>query len=256
MAVTSRQRHVCPNRGLRGYFDSTSDPVVSSVVTLPLLVLYNLGLIMPGNTMMNAADILTRLMTHFSGIYGMLALNAVLGLLSVAMLFFIIRKGRFSPLFWFLMSIEGLSYGLCLGHLVLWIMGKAHILGVNPLDSLSIPQKLFLSAGAGYWEEVVFRLGMVGVPIYITKWWLERSGSRSLSKTGKVAKLIIVGAFSIVVSSFLFSLAHYLGSESFESHTFWYRTFSGILFAIIFLARGFGVVAYTHFLYDVVVMVF
>jgi hypothetical protein len=53
----------------------------------------------------------------------------------------------------------------------------------------------------------------------------------------------------------VFSALHYLGGQEIPgAYSFWYRTFSGVFFSALFLSRGFAVAAWTHFLYDVVVM--
>jgi len=224
--------------------------VTAAVVTLPLLLLYNAGLMMPGNKTMNTADLLTTFVVDNVGLYGFLAVNGLLVLISVVAMVVLARQGRFRPGHWVALCGEGLVMGLVLGHLVIFIMGKAYLLGSFESHDYSIAQALSLSAGAGYWEELVFRLFMVGGPIAIARRLYPQSG---VSDIGRIA---LVAVLAVVVSSFLFSITHYLGVESFDSYTFWYRSISGIVFSGIFLLRGFAVAAYSHFLYDVVVMVF
>ena len=52
------------------------------------------------------------------------------------------------------------------------------------------------------------------------------------------------------------AIAHYLGPESFTLFTFAYRSLAGLIFAFLFLFRGFAVAVYTHCLYDVYVLTF
>ncbi len=249
MAVSTSGKAVRPGGGLRGYLAATRKPLVSVAVTLPLLLLYNVGLVMPGNREMNAADLLSRTVVFFSGWRGFLVLNATLVLASIVMIGVLIRRGQFRPLHWVALCCEGLFYGLLMGHGVVWAMGHAHLLSVLVPDKPSFLQALSMSAGAGYWEELVFRLGLVGLPIAIAQ-------RRAVGKAG-ILKVVGVACGAVAVSSFLFSLAHYVGGiETPEAYTFWYRTFSGVVFSAVFLSRGFAVAAYTHFLYDVVVMVF
>jgi hypothetical protein len=223
---------------------------VSVAVTLPLLLLYNVGLLMPGNREMNAADVLTRLVAGHGGLMALLAMNGTLVLLSLILTGVLIRRGAFRPGHWALLCLEGLAYGLALGWIVTWAMGHVPQLGPLAAHSYSIPMAVSVSAGAGYWEEIVFRLVLVGGPIALA----ERLGGGA---KGAWVKVAVTGVSAVVLSSVVFSLAHYLGgTETPDAYSFWYRALSGVVFSSIFLARGFAVAAYTHFLYDVLVFVF
>jgi hypothetical protein len=241
-------RKVARAGGIRGYLASTRSHAVGTVVTLPLLLLYNVGLLMPGADEMNAVDLLSRLVVRYGGWQGMLILNGVLVLLSIGLVAWLARKGRFHPKWWWALMIEGLAYGFLLGHGVTFVMDQAHLLAAGATArSYSIPQALSMAAGAGYWEELVFRLAMVGGPIAIARKWGK----------GGTGQVVWVGFLAVVVSSVIFSVAHYVGGmESPEWFTFWYRALSGVVFSVLFLVRGFAVATWTHFLYDVVVMVF
>jgi hypothetical protein len=59
----------------------------------------------------------------------------------------------------------------------------------------------------------------------------------------------------LVVSSLLFSAAHYVGplGDTFEPYSFTFRTIAGLFFAGLFLWRGFGIAAGTHAAYDMLV---
>jgi hypothetical protein len=234
---------------VKGYLGATRSPAVSIAVTLPLLLLYNLGLLMPGNREMNATDLLSRTVVSFAGVKGFLAVNGALVLLSLGLILWLVRKGRFRYGQWLGLCVEGLLYGLGMGYAVTWFMGQAHLLAAIGERSYSLLESLSISAGAGYWEELVFRLAMVGGPIAAASRWSR--GRAAWARIGGVA------VASVLVSSVLFSLAHYVGGlETPEWQSFWYRALSGIVFSAVFLARGFAVAAYTHFLYDVVVFVF
>ena len=226
--------------------------MTAAVVTLPLLLLYNVGLMMPGNTTMNAADLLTNWVVKYTGLTGFLVVNAVLVVASLILGAVLIRRGQFKPVHWLFLGLEGLVYGLLMGQAVVFLMEKAHLLGFGEYASYSLPQKLSMSAGAGYWEELVFRLLMIGGTLAAAR-RIFKPGPDGKGARGRV---FAVGAVAVAASSILFSLAHYFGSESFQVYTFVYLTISGIVFAAVYLLRGFAVAAYMHFLYDVVVMVF
>ena len=59
---------------------------------------------------------------------------------------------------------------------------------------------------------------------------------------------------SIVVSSVLFSMFHYIGLETFTPISFTMRFIAGIYLSLIYINRGFGIVALTHAFYDLFVI--
>jgi membrane protease YdiL (CAAX protease family) len=98
--------------------------------------------------------------------------------------------------------------------------------------------------GAGLYEEVLFRLLLLPVAV----WAFGRLGC------GPVA----AGFWALVLSSTLFSAAHYVGplGDTFSTYSFVFRAVAGVFFALLFLTRGFGIAAGTHFLYDLLVGMF
>ncbi|HOI10403.1 MAG TPA: CPBP family glutamic-type intramembrane protease, partial [Myxococcota bacterium] len=89
----------------------------------------------------------------------------------------------------------------------------------------------------------------VGGPLAIAR--RAFAGPRPGARLGVAA----VALAAVVLSSLAFSLAHHLGAiEPPAAYVFWYRALAGIVFGGVFLARGFAVAAYAHFLYDVLVM--
>jgi membrane protease YdiL (CAAX protease family) len=100
-----------------------------------------------------------------------------------------------------------------------------------------------LSLGAGVHEELVFRLGLMG---------------------GGTAALLLAGlgrgpsvAIALVVSAVLFSAAHHAGplGEPFDRGVFVYRALAGVVFGLVFYFRSLAHAVYTHFLYDVWVLI-
>jgi membrane protease YdiL (CAAX protease family) len=95
--------------------------------------------------------------------------------------------------------------------------------------------------GAGLYEEVLFRLLLLPA----LAWCFARLGM-------SVPRAAVGG---LVVSSLLFSAAHYVGplGDTFEPYSFTFRTIAGLFFAGLFLWRGFGIAAGTHAAYDMLV---
>jgi hypothetical protein len=62
---------------------------------------------------------------------------------------------------------------------------------------------------------------------------------------------------AIILAAFLFSLVHYLGAmgDPFTLRSFLFRFFFGVALSAIYWWRGFGLAAWTHSIYDVLVVI-
>ena len=92
--------------------------------------------------------------------------------------------------------------------------------GANWLSSF------ILSVGAGLYEELIFRFLLIFI---LTK---------SISFVFKVKEFYSL-ILSIMVSSILFSIFHYIGEESFAPISFTLRFLAGIYLSVIYINRGF-----------------
>ena len=61
---------------------------------------------------------------------------------------------------------------------------------------------------------------------------------------------------SIIASSVLFSMFHYIGSmgDVFSLYTFFYRFVGGIYLSILYYYRGIGISMMSHFVYDFILV--
>ena len=102
--------------------------------------------------------------------------------------------------------------------------------------------QLALSIGAGLYEELVFRVLLVGGLALLF---------RGLMTSPTQAYLLAALAGAV-----LFSGAHYVGplGDPFALPSFTFRFLFGLALNALFLGRGFGVAAWTHALYDVMVV--
>jgi hypothetical protein len=67
-------------------------------------------------------------------------------------------------------------------------------------------------------------------------------------------KPVASGVFATIIGAFIFSAFHYIGpfGDPLELNSFVFRTVSGLLLSALYLLRGFGITAWTHALYDVI----
>ena len=107
---------------------------------------------------------------------------------------------------------------------------------MGPLD------KVVMAAGAGFHEELVFRVGLLSGGVYA----LQRI---------RDTRPAVAWTTAVVVSSLLFSAVHHLGpmGDPFSVDVFAFRSLAGLYLAMVYLLRGFAIVVYTHALYDILV---
>lgn len=242
---------------MKGYFELTRTLTYSLLFTFPLLVLYELGTLFMArsdpNALRNGADVLLRSLLAAGGLHGSVGLTALLIGVSVVLIALERRRKRVplkgAPFAG--MAAESMLYavlfGVVIGTMTSWLLGgigPRMAAGEGPLASLSVPQGIVLSLGAGVYEELVFRVLLVG-----GLWALFRSSGLSRGRSG---------VFSALLAALIFSGFHYIGpyGDQWALASFLFRFLAGLAFSVLFLLRGFGITAWTHALYDVLIFAF
>jgi membrane protease YdiL (CAAX protease family) len=227
----------------RGYFGTSRSLFNALVLAAPLFVAYQVGVLFTEGWK-NGVDFVTPKLWALVGESkpAYLAVNVALLAVLLAGGRLVRRPYRLRPTTWLLVLVESALYASVLGGA---IVGLMEVLGVSPAlaMSLSAADHLVLSFSAGAYEELVFRLLLLTGLVAVARWM-------GLATFGA-----LVLAFA--VSSVLFSAAHHppLGVEPWTAGAFTYRLIAGLLFAGLFVVRGFAVAAYTHAFYDVTVLV-
>ncbi|WP_435361450.1 CPBP family intramembrane glutamic endopeptidase [Haloarchaeobius sp. DFWS5] len=233
------------------YFGDTRDLATSLVLVFPLFVLYQVGLLTTGGVR-NGVDFVTRLLFQLVGSSwtGYLVLNFGLLVLFGFGLLRLRDSGDFDLRVFPAVLVESTVYALLFGRAVLLVMqtfGFNALLATGPAlqvgPSFGLVTILVLSAGAGFYEELVFRVLLMGGAFVL--------GVKAFAVSKPVA-----AAIAVVFSSLAFSAVHHVGAggEPFALGVFLFRFVAGVLLAGIFYVRGFAVAVYTHAIYDVVVM--
>lgn len=147
----------------------------------------------------------------------------------------------------FTMLVESIVWTfplLMLGLLLQSRPGLMEVSGAVDITTLPWQARLTLSAGAGLYEELLFRLvGITLVQLFVT---------RGLGATPGVAATI-----AIFLSAGAFALYHRttLPGGGADLTLLTYYGLAGLYFGSLFIFRGFGIVAATHFLFDALVLV-
>ncbi|MGD0090864.1 MAG: CPBP family intramembrane glutamic endopeptidase [Planctomycetota bacterium] len=101
-------------------------------------------------------------------------------------------------------------------------------------------QAFVLFCGAGVYEELVFRVILLGVLMLVfTKLFhMEHA---------------YAAVWAVLLGAGIFSAFHHIGGERFSLSAFLQRIFAGLYFAAIYFNRSFGIAAASHALYDILV---
>jgi hypothetical protein len=238
------------------YWSKTRAPRHSLTFALPLLLLYEaLAFVLSGDAIAgvrNGADVLLK--SAFTALGGRNGL-ALFGVLLFGVgAFLVIRdrrksgaiEGKLFP--W--MLIESLGYALILGvvasTLTSLLLGRLSVVAGQGggLQQFGFPTQIMISLGAGLYEELAFRVLLVSGLAMAARGllgWRPRASAITAALVGAV----------------IFSAFHYVGpyGDPFRLDSFTFRAIAGLLFSALYLARGFGIAAWSHALYDVVLAV-
>lgn len=224
--------------------------VASSLLLIfPLFLSYELGLLLtPGQ---NGVDFVSRVLFDLvdRNVQHYVCVHLALAAAYLGVLRWLHQQRRLSLEDVAPLLLESSVYALTLGSFIVFVMDglvglDLLVVGFDHLHAagLRLGSTLVVSLGAGVHEELVFRLGIMG----LGAWLLMRVG---LDR--RLAILLCAGA-----SAFVFALAHHVGAagEAFEMSLFVYRLIAGLVFAAIFYYRSLAHAIYSHFLYDFYVL--
>jgi len=228
------------------YLSFTRNDFFSFLIIFPLIVSYELlayiNNFQSNIDIRNGADVYIRNMFHIFGEYANFMYAA--GLLFFLLFIFLKHKQSFlsseiNLLFLFLMIIESCFHALAL----LFILDLT--ISLNHMISNPAIERVYLSIGAGIWEEILFRYGLISLLLFLF--------SKILKKISFWDYVII-----IVTSSYIFSIYHFIGpfGETPELYSLIYRFIAGLILCLIFIFRGLGITVYTHAFFNLYLTIF
>jgi len=217
-------------------------------LTLPIFVFYHLGvLFLP---VRNAADVVTQelaALAHYDRLsYAGLTLG--LGGFFVSALI-VLGRGqvlRWQSFAW--LALEGVLYAIAMRLVAGLVVGRLFLAsGAGGLESSFTG--LVMSLGAGFYEELAFRVLLYGVGLKCLMVLLSPSSR---------ARRFLLALSWAVLCALVFSGWHHLGAlgDELEARVFVFRAVCALVFTLIYVTRGFAPVVWTHVLYDVWVLVF
>ena len=235
-----------------GYRAVTRSATYAFWATLPLFVLYEVGIVLANRgegQIRVGADVWIKNVLNAVGLGGGVMLGVVVTALGLAVWWS--ERGRRPPLVGRYLGgivVESLVYAVLLAYVVGGAVGALFggwvwpDLALAQLAQLSLGLQLALSIGAGLYEELVFRVLLVG-GLFLA---LRRV-------TSSPTRAYVIAA---LVGAVVFSAVHHMGpyGDPFSLSVFTFRFLFGLALNGVFLLRGFAVAAWTHALYDVLVV--
>lgn len=218
------------------------------MLTLPIFLLYHAGVaFLP---LRNAADLVTAQLVELVHRSLTMYLMTTLTVGAAVVVLFLIL-GQKQALRWqrfAMIALEGVVYAVALRVIAGYVVGQLR-LDAGTVPNLGLFSGTVMSLGAGFYEELIFRVGLFALVGQVAQIAL-------LSAPAPWKKALFWFAWALV-TSMLFSGWHHLGElgEPFTLNAFVFRWVSGLVFTLIFLLRGFATVVWTHTLYDVWVLV-
>ena len=235
------------------YWQASRAPRYSLLFALPLLIIYQVLAALapagPGGVLVrNGADVMLQsIFVWVAGAWGpRIFLLCLIGV-GAWLIARDVRSNRASirPALLAGMLLESTCLALIFGIVVAIL--TAAVLGSPPPMAIGFVQQhigrltlLMISIGAGIYEELLFRVLLVG----LIAWTAHKVlGWRPL----------VAGIVAAVLGALIFSAFHYIGpyGDRWDVYSFVFRSIAGLFFSGLYLLRGFGITAWTHALYDV-----
>ncbi len=244
MAVPSRKSRPVAAAGNSekegGWGLSKSVDGADLLLTAPVFFIYHLGVVFL--SIRNGCDPLTALLLGLLGrsLGAYLGLTAAVGLGLYAAVRLLGLGGALSPGRVGLRLAEATGYALIMAIVARAV--TAEVLGPRlvPLNPAAV---VVVSMGAGFYEELAFRVILFGAGVF----FIGR-----FTKGAQRFGLEIAWAFLCAAA---FSGAHYVGGqEHFALGSFVFRVVCGLVLTLIYRLRGFATAVWTHAIYDVGVM--
>jgi len=228
------------------YFIYSKNIITSLIFIFPFIILYEgISFLYFRNLnyeIRNSADVILR---NFFDIFGYYSNHIyTITLLAAFILIYFINKDLKSKnliefKYLIVMFLEGFLYGLLL---ILLLNNTNFIISDSLIYQRALLLNLYLSIGAGIWEEILFRLIIFSFLYKIFK---------------KYNNINFYTLFlSVFISSIIFSAFHYIGisADVFNFDSFLIRFLGGVFLSLLYYYRGFGIAVMSHITYDFILI--
>lgn len=228
------------------YLEQTRGILYSYLISVPLLIAYEVLILVsqpPDQAVRISIDI------WFKSIFHTLGVNAISATLIVAAIIgaiiLIVKRTDLPHLkskYFLSMILESVVYAVLVTVVIVGFLETILAMKVyNDIETLNKVQLFALSLGAGLYEELFFRVILVGGLAWLLMNLFSKKG--------------VAYTLAAVLAALLFSGVHYIGEygDFFTLGSFLFRFLFGLALNVIYVTRGFGIAAWTHAIYDVLV---
>ena len=230
---------------MNSYWRSTRSPLYSFLFTIPLFFIYEIGIFLTSSDDMfilrNGADALMRQILATFGIAGLYWIGAIF-FIGFIITFILQRKyweeTQIHSDYFLLMMMESVAWSA----LIYFLMSNVYLLLMNPTGSMLV-QQVTLAVGAGIYEEFLFRVLLIaGISVILGFIFQWSDKSRNWA--------------AMVIAAGIFSSFHFIGEygDFFSFNIFMIRFIAGIALGTLYFLRGFGITAWSHAVYDLIVL--
>ena len=230
---------------MNSYWRSTRSPLYSFLFTIPLFLIYEIGIFLTSSDDMfvlrNGADALMRQILATFGIAGLYWVGAIF-FIGFIITFILQRKyweeTQIHSDYFLLMMMESVAWSV----LIYFFMSNVYLLLMNPTGSMLV-QQVTLAVGAGIYEEFLFRVLLIaGISVILGFIFQWSDKSRNWA--------------AMVIAAGIFSSFHFIGEygDFFSFNIFMVRFLAGIVLGTLYFLRGFGITAWSHAVYDLIVL--
>ncbi len=236
--------------GIQGYFQSTRTGTWGFLMALPLVILYEVGIIWVNSgrsetIRISTEGLLKSILMSIGLTHELIFLGIGLAVGIGIMVWERKKRVTFSLRYPGLIILESAVYAIGVAFVTAGAtqLLLSRLMIVQSGASLGLPMELVLSLGAGIYEELLYRVIIVG-------------GLFLILRQAFPNQRILMYMVAAVIGALSFSAMHHLGNmgDPWTLDVFVFRAIGGLVFNILFLVRGFAVIAWTHALYDVMVV--
>lgn len=217
------------------------------MISVPLLIAYEILILVsqpPDQAVRISIDIWFKSIFQFLGVNAISATLIVAALIGAIILY--IKRADLPHLrkkYFLSMILESAVYAVLVTIVIIGFLETILTMKVyNSVEALDKVQLFALSLGAGLYEELFFRVILVGGLSYLLINFFTKRG--------------VAYAIAALIAALIFSGVHYIGpyGDFFTLGSFLFRFLFGLALNVIYVTRGFGIAAWTHALYDIFVI--
>jgi len=217
-------------------------------LTLPIFLVYHLAVVFLG--VQNATDMVT---------------GTLMSLSAGDKTKYLLGRGQaFRPRKFLQIIVEGVVYALVMALVANFVVGSLFARVAASAGSIASEGRFvgfIMSLGAGFYEELTFRVILFGLGAKILVWFFGKqrvvlSGTSAAASGFSFRSLLVMFGWAIACA-LVFSGVHYIGplSDDFKLTSFTFRAVLGLILTLIYVTRGFAAAVWTHAIYDVWVLV-